>query len=1845
MIHAMLNKIYLLILFIAICSFSFIKVTATSVFTGTVSNEWNHPMNWQPQIVPGINDDVIIPSSFSGILTISNANASCRNLHTIGSQLMIVINPGWRLIIGGDLLLQGNSTIMGSGVLEFNGSSLSSIILNGNSTLQVGLIEINKQGQLNLNSNFNVSNSTIRIISGTFNCMGYSINAFSIQMAESNFPKSFHCVGSQIELNRIILYLNQNSTFLSFQSTFIVHEYIYQNGTTQFYNIRFKPNAEYILDGMMANTYANIIQAEGDISLIGSKQNTAKRFHIQVLDMLNDNAICNMTESPFVEYYKINSFQFSNSCTSNYLFSDFNEVNASQVRIMLDGNINLSRVSFANVRALNGSIFVTGGVDLGNNTNIQFSSQPIQTLYWVGGQGNWHDGNHWSYVSGGAPAGCIPDLNTNAVIDDMSGFSSNDSILVLNNLFVRNLMFYSSNIKPVFSSNSNGNLFIRGSLSLNGLSELNQNAPTYFYGDDYHLLITNNLKFDENLFFLSSGTWNVEGNLNLADGNKSILHLNGKIITHGNPVFVSSYISNPVKIPYTHREFDIQNSVIYIGNAHQTPGFLFINSTNYTIHSNGSSIVYNHQLNQTPVFEILGGNDLEFDQLKFNHPLVEAQVKLNQKCSFKKIECNADVKFSGLPSNLTNISTRADSLILFGGFKMSVVSSTTLTINQGIAVRSNPCKSLAYLTSTHPLIRSGIHLTTALSSSVKFLVCKSIEFTGNNPIYIEEGVDHLNNSGAVFLQAANERIFYWNGEAGDGLWNNCINWNVNFEPHAGYGNDLNVLYNANGCLPGFIDSVVFHINSFPLNDSVIVNGNFNFKGMNWMQGTGVNRVFTGSPIYTLNNYGGLRLDNGLLASFNGIYKFNAYENRTIQSNNVVLFCKIQFLGFGSYALFDGINAPHSNVEIYSGSFYTNNHPIVAKNLIVDLIPMTGLNFKFQSDSSVFTVMQNALFGFMEGFHQVLTEHTQMNMIGPAAVFTLKGNKVNLLFKQIKFSSTIGTATYNSLYYTSPPKISFVEFASNGRIMGNNIFDSLQFSEGRIYEFEYNTLQSILYHLNSKGSPCFRTTIQSTRPGFRAKISQPNCLLSIDHARLRDIEAVDNLCSTLNYKVNIGSENLGNNLNWIFIPGDPINGLGVDTIIGCKELPFEVTTNGFGPFISLVWDNGFTGYPYQVIHSDTLTVIVTYSPSCVVYDTRNIFVENSISHTYSLDSVSCYGMNDGSIEYHVIGGNGSYTSFWNSSNNYTTLNDSTLTNLSSGLYQHIVYQIGFENVCYDTLSVFVYQPDSLMIHASVNHISCYGLQDGQIQLQITGGNGGYNIHWSHDASIQSNSINQLAEGNYIVSVVDSKNCQADYIIAITKPDSIQVHFSTQPTVCGLSQGSAIFTVQGGTTPFQYFWFHNSTLHNSQAFDLPPGLNAFYYLDANLCSDTIFFTIDQVNKISAEYLINDVSCYGFQDGEIFIYPTGGNGIFNYSLDNYLFSDQAFFSQLAYGNHIVQVVDSNGCVFIDSVYIDQPEPISIQQIDLIQPRCYGDSNGMISIISTGGIGMHAFQWYGFTNPSAVLSSIPAGNYTLTITDENGCNENFQFYLTQPDSLSLITKSIEHVSCYGENDGLIVLDAIGGTPEYSFHFADYTLTSNVVTNLYSGNYSFLVFDQHGCEASIDVEIDQPLPINIRLDTVIPGKCNVPEGIIEISVTGGSYPFTYLWNNDVHEEDNSFALNGENTVIVTDMNGCKEKLEVNITCINQIFVPQLITPNGDGIGDIWLIHDLYRLFPNNHVQIFNRWGNLVFNYKGYSDQFKGLSNQSTTIGDGLLPESTYYYVIDLGENWGTLTGFLELDY
>lgn len=630
-------------------------------------------------------------------------------------------------------------------------------------------------------------------------------------------------------------------------------------------------------------------------------------------------------------------------------------------------------------------------------------------------------------------------------------------------------------------------------------------------------------------------------------------------------------------------------------------------------------------------------------------------------------------------------------------------------------------------------------------------------------------------------------------------------------------------------------------------------------------------------------------------------------------------------------------------------------------------------------------------------------------------------------------------------------------------------------------------------------------------------------------------------------------------------------------------------------------------------------------------------------------VSCYGENDGTAEADAVG----FTSY-----EWSTLETTAeITNLSPG-----IYTVTASNVegCRAVESVEIMEPDPIKIDSILpTNISCEGDADGIINLYVSGGNDmdfyigipftdPYDFYWSTlDGSGLVDSIqNQtgLSGGTYTVTVNDWRGCEADSFTIINEPPEYYSEIIFTDVTCfDDSDGSIDLIVTGGNTesPYTYNWGGTSSSNLDPASEDQTGLSGGQYFvtvtDAKDCEIYDTAVIFEPELLEAIITGENSSCFGYEDGTANVNISGGNGGYSISWNPGGQTTNSI-SGLSSGVYEVNVMDSKGCVAIDEIIISEPDEIT-NNIYSENITCFGYSNGQIIITPYGGISPYTYQWsHSALFTDSLATNLDPGNYNISVVDNNNCLEVSTVEITQPDPLTL-TATKEDITCYGFDDGYITLSMFGGTPDYTYNWSN-GLTTNSGDQLPPGTYQINISDIHDCQVDTNILIDEPDKLILTPAVIRPTCPDIRDGSIELNVSGGRTPYTIYWDDGFNEENLYEIRSGIYEVVVMDSSSCEtdSTFIVRSAFDDCIDIPSAFTPNDDGVNDIWVI-DMQGLYPDVEIEVFDRWGKIVFYSKGYEQdqQWDGTYNGKK------LPMDAYYYIINLKNGAKRISGTVTL--
>jgi len=465
-----------------------------------------------------------------------------------------------------------------------------------------------------------------------------------------------------------------------------------------------------------------------------------------------------------------------------------------------------------------------------------------------------------------------------------------------------------------------------------------------------------------------------------------------------------------------------------------------------------------------------------------------------------------------------------------------------------------------------------------------------------------------------------------------------------------------------------------------------------------------------------------------------------------------------------------------------------------------------------------------------------------------------------------------------------------------------------------------------------------------------------------------------------------------------------------------------------------------------------------------------------------------------------------------------------------------------------------------ISLSKTDVTCHGGFDGIVTVVIGGTDPLYNYNWTlgslnggaNNVSAGTYTVSGLPSGVFSIQVTDNLGCTSVQVITVYEPDAITAQMLINDVKCyGDATGDIYLAPTGGTPPYTYSWSNGSTSQNLT--NVFSGSYSVVISDNFGCSSIAYTgTINQpAQPMQSSFVYQNVSCAFGNDGAVDLSVWGGTAPYTFSWNSGTFLTEDI-SNISSGNYTVVVTDNNNCSINNTIVIAEP-PLLTSTISETDVLCNGDATGSINLTPSGGTPPYNYTWQNSTltlGNTEDLNNIPAENYSVVITDNNGCQTTNSIIVNEP---TLLTSSIvsTNVSCYGGSDGNITLTVTGGTPSYNFIWSNSSSsvgTSQNLTNISAETYDVEITDNNGCIETNSVIITQPFsPLSLtytQVDVLCYGNNT---GEIDLTVTGGTPGYTYSWSNSATTQDVNSLFAGGYTITVQDVNGCLETENVTI--------------------------------------------------------------------------------------------------
>lgn len=687
--------------------------------------------------------------------------------------------------------------------------------------------------------------------------------------------------------------------------------------------------------------------------------------------------------------------------------------------------------------------------------------------------------------------------------------------------------------------------------------------------------------------------------------------------------------------------------------------------------------------------------------------------------------------------------------------------------------------------------------------------------------------------------------------------------------------------------------------------------------------------------------------------------------------------------------------------------------------------------------------------------------------------------------------------------------------------------------------------------------------------------------------------------------------------------------------------------GVGSY-SFMWSNGETTQNLTDLDVGGYILSLTDANLCSTPDPISVILTQP--DKVELDSffVNCPmpGQTLTEVELFPLGGNAPYSPSFDSGNTYLTQGDYNVDQTIGASYAVVLKD---QNDCYsDTLTIEI---DTVVFADQINFNTCYVAPQFEEVVSIipAGGEANYSISLDNGVTFQPYSQYDLTvaiNGTYQIVVKDTNDCYSE-TYQIVLPDTLAISplvtsdYNGQDISCfNESDGSAILNASGGTEPYSFAWSNSET---TAAID---NLSANTYFititDDNGCQRDTSITLTQpdllttVTAITSNYNGYHVSCHNSDDGTAITNPNGGTMPYSYLWSNGQTTNTS--NGLSSDTYDVTITDVNGCNIESSVFLNEPDTLSIS-VAITDVSCNGGNDGEIDVTSSGGVLPYSYLWSNGETTEDVIN-LSAGTYEVSLTDANGCIYLNNEIVVDPTLIDLDI-SVSNVTCNGFEDGALDLSVSGGTPPYDIDWNN-GANSEDLSGLDIGTYTATVTDDHGCYTDIMGTVTQPdsLITSIVLSEYFHGH-NLSDhqsgdGSIDATTTGGTPPYEFYWSSGDSTESLDGIPAGDYSLLVIDQNNCEFELSTTLTEPFALEVPTGITPNDDGDNDLLYIRGL-EVYPGSSVTIINQWGNVVYQTDDYQNDWRGTNSFGNP-----LPDGTYFVVLVLN-NGSKLNSYLDL--
>jgi gliding motility-associated-like protein len=531
-----------------------------------------------------------------------------------------------------------------------------------------------------------------------------------------------------------------------------------------------------------------------------------------------------------------------------------------------------------------------------------------------------------------------------------------------------------------------------------------------------------------------------------------------------------------------------------------------------------------------------------------------------------------------------------------------------------------------------------------------------------------------------------------------------------------------------------------------------------------------------------------------------------------------------------------------------------------------------------------------------------------------------------------------------------------------------------------------------------------------------------------------------------------------------------------------------------------------------------------------------------------------------------------------------------------------------------------QPNPINPNAVLITPSCYGMSDGSITINLSGGSGVLSYYWLNGTGT-ADSLYGLSSGISTLVVSDSLICVDSFNFSLSEPDSLIIAFSNFEDFldCNGAITALNLSISGGTGPFSILW--NDGVTTAQRI-VGAGNYSCIVTDALGCPASDSLVITEPDLLTIDLTYSAISCD--EGGAASVSISGGVEPITVLWNN---------------GDTIQMIDSlwgttYWVIVTDSCGNSASDTFELSPYILETSVFYDDSIhvGEVEVDTCSSVGPFTYQWVdvlgNIISTDSITSNLCEGTYFVTTTDSSSnCSVTDTLIATYYLPNGIV--DISTTTVFSDAD-------LWGNSPYSYFWDNGEVVAHA--NICPGSHWVEVSDNNGCIVRADFDID-PLLISLDpADLII--ECNLENLDVEITAdaTGGTEPYTYAWSNGSAENSINLSLSpGNYSVTVIDNNICIEDTSFRIATMTAECIPNVFTPNGDNINDTWSLEDTF-LYSDSEVRIYGRYGKLLFQSVGYTSSWDGKNEKGNDV-----PAGAYFYSIEIGHNFDAINGSVTI--